>query len=242
MKNSFAIIQENIELCKNIFKMTLAIDTEPKPGQFYMIKSLNGDYLLPRPISVHDYYDGKLVLLYRISGHGTEMISKMTKGNELQLLGPLGNGFDLEEINGKTAIIGGGIGIAPLLYLLKKLDTKNIDVFLGFKDDVYTVTEFKNACSSVSVVTEDGSTEKKGFVTDFIDYEKYDTVITCGPDIMMEKIIKTCVEKNIEVYASLEKRMACGVGACLGCVTKTVEGNKRVCKDGPVFKGRDLIL
>src|SRR5665647_1189435 len=111
MKNSYAQIIENYQIEKNVYKLTLDIDTDPNPGQFYMIKSLNGDYLLPRPVSVHDYKDGKLTLLYRISGHGTEMISKMRNGNELQLLGPLGNGFENEKFKGKIAIIGGGIGI-----------------------------------------------------------------------------------------------------------------------------------
>lgn len=242
MKTSLSRIIENIEISSGIYKMTIAVDTKPVPGQFYMVKGLNGDYLLPRPISVHDYCDGNLVLLYRVSGHGTDMMSKMNDNMEVQLLGPLGNGFDLEAIKGKTAVIGGGIGTAPLLYLAKEMKKADMDIFLGFKDIVYSIEDFENTGKNVIVATEDGSVGKKGFVTDCVDYDKYKTVITCGPDIMMNKIIKTCVDYKIDIYASLEKRMACGVGACLGCVTETINGNKRVCKDGPVFKGSELVI
>lgn len=242
MKTSISRIIENIKVAEGIYKMTLDVDTKPLPGQFYMVKGFNGDYLLPRPISVHDYYDGKLVLLYRISGHGTDMMSKMREETEVQVLGPLGNGFDLEAIKGKTALIGGGIGTAPLYYLAKEMKKADMDIYLGFKDIVYSIEDFESTGHSVTVATEDGSVGTKGFVTDCVDYDKYRTVITCGPDIMMNKIIRTCVDHKINIYASLEKRMACGVGACLGCVTETVNGNKRVCKDGPVFNGKELIL
>ncbi|SHI35610.1 dihydroorotate dehydrogenase electron transfer subunit [Dethiosulfatibacter aminovorans DSM 17477] len=242
MKTSLSRIIENIKVAEGIYKMTLDVDTKPVPGQFYMVKGLNGDYLLPRPISVHDYYDGKLVLLYRISGHGTDMMSRMKEDTEVQVLGPLGNGFDLEAIKGKTAVIGGGIGTAPLYYLAKEMKKADMDIYLGFKDIVYSIEDFENTGHSVTVATEDGSVGTKGFVTDCVDYDKYRMVITCGPDIMMNKIIRTCVDHKIDIYASLEKRMACGVGACLGCVTETVNGNKRVCKDGPVFNGKELIL
>ncbi|MDP3387903.1 MAG: dihydroorotate dehydrogenase electron transfer subunit [Eubacteriales bacterium] len=242
MKTSITKILENNRICENIFEMVAASDIKPLPGQFYMIKGLNGDYLLPRPISVHDYQDGKIRLLYRVSGHGTNQISRMKADDEVQILGPLGNGFDVESLNGKIAIIGGGIGIAPLLYLVKNIETQKPDVYLGYKDDTFCADRFRPYCKELTVVTEDGSTGQKGYVTDFVNISDYDIVITCGPDIMMEKILRECGEKNIEVYASLEKRMACGVGACLGCIVNTKDGNKRVCKDGPVFSGRDLTV
>ncbi len=242
MKTDITKIIENKQICENIFEMVVVTDIKPLPGQFYMIKGLKGDYLLPRPISVHDYQDGKIRLLYRVSGHGTDQISRMKVNDDIQVLGPLGNGFNIELLNGKIAIVGGGIGIAPLLYLAKNIASQKPDIFLGYKDDTFCLEGFRPYCSELTVVTEDGNIGQKGYVTDFVNISDYDIVITCGPDIMMEKIIRACQEKNVVVYASLEKRMACGVGACLGCVVNTIEGNKRVCKEGPVFSGRDLMV
>ncbi|MBV1758623.1 MAG: dihydroorotate dehydrogenase electron transfer subunit [Dethiosulfatibacter sp.] len=242
MKTDITRIIENKQICENIFEMVVATDIKPLPGQFYMIKGLNGDYLLPRPISVHDYQDGKIRLLYRVSGHGTDQISKMKVNDDIQVLGPLGNGFNIELLNGRIAIVGGGIGIAPLLYLAKKIASKKPDIFLGYKYHTFCVESFRPYCNELTVVTEDGNTGQQGYVTDFVNISDYDIVITCGPDVMMEKIIRACQEKNVVVYASLEKRMACGVGACLGCVVNTIDGNKRVCKEGPVFNGRDLMV
>lgn len=242
MKNDMSKIIENKHICDNIFELVVLSDIVPLPGQFYMIKGLNGDYLLPRPISVHNYQDGKLRLLYRVSGHGTDQISRMKVNDNIQVFGPLGNGFDIALLNGKIAIVGGGIGIAPLLYLMKNIESKKPDVYLGFKDETFCLEGFGPNRNELIVVTEDGNTGHKGYVTDFINVKDYDIVITCGPEIMMEKIIRACLEKNVEVYASMEKRMACGVGACLGCVINTKNGNKRVCKDGPVFNGTDLTV
>lgn len=242
MKTEITRILENNLICDSIYELAVTTDIRPLPGQFYMIKGLNGDYLLPRPISVHDYEDGVLKLLYRVSGHGTNQISRLKKGDNIQILGPLGNGFDVEVLKGKIAIIGGGIGIAPLLYLAKTIASQNPDIYLGYKNYTFCVKSFEVNCDKLTVVTENGCTGKKGYVTDFVNVGEFDSVITCGPDIMMEKIIEECAEKNIPVYASLEKRMACGIGACLGCVVSTIDGNKRVCKDGPVFSGRDLML
>ncbi|HAE43774.1 MAG TPA: dihydroorotate dehydrogenase electron transfer subunit [Clostridiales bacterium] len=242
MKTEITKILGNNLICDNIFEIVVAIDIRPLPGQFYMIKGLNGDYLLPRPISVHDYEDGVLKLLYRVSGHGTNQISRLKKGDNIQIFGPLGNGFDVKLLKGKIAVIGGGIGIAPLLYLAKNIESQNLNIYLGYKDDTFCVESFEVNCDKLTIVTENGCAGKKGYVTDFVNVGEFDTVITCGPDMMMEKIIRECVEKNIPVYASLEKRMACGIGACLGCVVSTIDGNKRVCKDGPVFSGRDLMI
>jgi dihydroorotate dehydrogenase electron transfer subunit len=166
-------------------------------------------------------------------------VSRMKKGDEIQVFGPLGNGFDITSLKGKIAVIGGGIGIAPLLYLTKKIG-KNSDVFLGYKDSVYIAEEFEKYSNNTIIVTEDGSVGKRGYVTDYVDFEKYDVVVTCGPEIMMNKIIDKCKEKKIKCYVSLERRMACGLGACLGCTVETVNGNMRACKDGPVFSSEEL--
>ena len=237
-----AKVISNQKICENIYEMVIPGQIKPLPGQFYMVKGIDGQYLLPRPISVHDYENGNVKLLYRLTGVGTHQLSRMMSGQSVQVFGPLGNGFDLSLIKGKVAIIGGGIGIAPLLYLSKSLPVNTVDLYLGFKDETYCINQFKNIHSSIYLSTEDGSLGHKGYITDLVQWDQYDTVVTCGPDLMTYKIIKICREHNIKVFASLEKRMACGIGACLGCVVKTTSGNQRACKEGPVFDGNMLVI
>ena len=240
MKKETVRIISNNRISEKIYKDTVFTETRPEPGQFYMIKGEDGSYLLPRPISVNDYEEGKLSFVYRTEGKGTTEISRMLPASKIQIFGPLGNGYDLSQITGKTAVIGGGMGIIPLYYLAKNIS--KADIYLGYRDDTFCCEKFKSTNNNIIVTTEDGSFGEKGFVTDYVDYSRYDTVITCGPEIMMNKVIKEALSKNISVFASLERRMACGIGACLGCVVKTKNGNKRACKDGPVFSGKDLIL
>jgi dihydroorotate dehydrogenase electron transfer subunit len=232
-------ILENKLISNKIYRLTVEFVDEIKPGQFFMLKTLDNSFLLPRPISINDVNDNLITLLYRVEGIGTTVVSRMKKGDEIQVFGPLGNGFDITSLKGKIAVIGGGIGIAPLLYLTKKIG-KNSDVFLGYKDSVYIAEEFEKYSNNTIIVTEDGSVGKRGYVTDYVDFEKYDVVVTCGPEIMMNKIIDKCKEKKIKCYVSLERRMACGLGACLGCTVETVNGNMRACKDGPVFSSEEL--
>lgn len=232
----------NEHVIQSIYRMSVDFAGEQiRPGQFFMLKTLNNEFLLPRPISVNDADDSSVTFLYRAEGAGTVVMSEMRPGDRLQVFGPLGNGFDVQTLKGRTAVVGGGIGIAPLLYLIKKLGA-TADVYLGFKDETYEVAEFEAYAKNVIVVTEDGSSKKKGFVTEWIDYSQYDNVAVCGPEIMMNKVIAASLKAGVDCYASLERRMACGVGACLGCVAETVSGNRRVCKDGPVFSGAELIL
>lgn len=233
-------ITENKSISNKIYKLSAEFTGDIKPGQFFMIKTLDNSFLLPRPISVHDVNESEVAFLYRTEGVGTTKISTMAVGDELQLFGPLGNGFDVNKLQGRVAIVGGGIGIAPLLYLSEKLCNK-ADIYLGFKDCVYTVDEFKKYSGRLWIVTENGCIGEKGFVTDFIDYKKYDAVVTCGPEIMMNKIMLSCKEHGVKCYVSLERRMACGMGVCLGCTVMTKYGNKRACKDGPVFSVEELI-
>jgi dihydroorotate dehydrogenase electron transfer subunit len=234
---------QNKHITEDIYEMQLKFENrEVNPGQFFMVKSLEGSYLLPRPISVYDY-DGKILkLLYKVVGKGTKIFSKLIKEEKVQVLGPLGNGFSLQDIKGKVALIGGGIGIAPLNYLVKNLRTFEIDTYLGFKEKTYSLDNFEEFSQKLVVATESGSYGKKGFVTKFVNWEYYDTLITCGPEVMMNKIIKIGKNKSIKTFASLEKRMACGIGACLGCSVKTTGGMKRACKEGPVFLGEELVL
>ncbi|MGD9568232.1 MAG: dihydroorotate dehydrogenase electron transfer subunit [Sedimentibacter sp.] len=233
-------IVENNFITDRIYKLLVEFNGEINPGQFFMLKTLDDSFLLPRPISVNDVQENTVTFMYRTEGVGTTKISTMKAGDELQLFGPLGNGFNLNELHGKIAVIGGGIGIAPLLYLTKKLN-KKAHVYLGFKDCVYCVEEFEELVAETVVVTEDGHKGETGFVTDFIDYASYDAVVACGPEIMMNKIVNSCKEKNVKCYVSLERRMACGMGVCLGCTVLTKNGNKRACKDGPVFNSEELI-
>lgn len=228
-------------ITQNIYKLSVEFSDKIKPGQFFMLKTLNDEFLLPRPISVYDSEEGSVSFLYRVGGKGTNIISKLDKNDEIQILGPLGNGFDTKYLlNKKVAIVGGGIGIAPLMYLTKKLN-KKADVYLGFKDFVYCVDEFEKNCANLWTTTEDGSVGEKGFVTEIIDYSKYDVIVTCGPQIMMDRLMNECENHNIECIVSLEKRMACGIGVCLGCSIETKNGMKRVCKDGPVFNSSELV-
>jgi len=242
MKVLISKIIENIIISNRIYRLTAEFKDEIKPGQFFMLKTLDNSFLLPRPISVNDVNKNTVTFLYRTEGIGTTKISSMRENDEIQIFGPLGNGFDINELNGKIAVVGGGIGIAPLLYLTKILGKKT-DVYLGYrdKDNVYIENLFQQYADKTVIVTEDGSIGEKGFVTDYIDYEKYDVVVSCGPEIMMKKIMKNCMENNVKCYVSLERRMACGMGVCLGCTVETKNGNKRACKDGPIFSIEELI-
>jgi len=235
-------IIENIAISNRIFRLTAEFKEEIKPGQFFMLKTLDNSFLLPRPISVNDVNENSVTFLYRTEGIGTTKISCLRENDEIQLFGPLGNGFDINKLKGKIAVVGGGIGIAPLLYLTRILGQK-ADVYLGYKDkdNVYIENLFQQYADKTVIVTEDGSIGEKGFVTDYIDYEKYEALVTCGPEIMMNKIVKSCMENNVKCYVSLERRMACGMGVCLGCTVETKNGNKRACKDGPVFSSEELI-
>lgn len=233
---------KNKSISTGIFKMTLGGTFKGKPGQFYMIRAWQDEPILWRPISIHDINDNSIEFLYKLEGKGTKILSKIKSEEEVEIMGPLGNGFDLENIKGKIAIVTGGIGIAPMNYLIKSIKNINMDIYAGFRDETYCTENFNNLVDNVVVVTEDGSAGEKGDVTDYFHPEDYDLVLCCGPEIMMDKVILMCREKKIPLYVSMEKRMACGIGACLVCTCKTRFGNKRTCKDGPVFKGEDILL
>ena len=234
----------NEHLTSDVFKLILKEDVTPKPGQFYMIGLEGRDIFLKRPISVYDMDPdlGQLSLLCANVGKGTSYMSKLKKGDIVDIVGPLGNGFDIKNISGKVALVSGGIGIAPFMNLVKNIEQVSFDLYSGFRSDTYCTNEFEQYVDNIYISTDDGSTGHKGFVTDLVDPCKYDLVITCGPEIMMKKVIAMCKKDNIPSLASLENRMACGIGACLVCSCKTVEGMKRTCMDGPVFKGEELIF
>ncbi len=230
----------NEKIVPGIYKMVVEDYNSVKPGQFYMLK-LEGKTLLPRPISICEKNEDTITFLYAVVGKGTEEYIKLRKGDYINLIGPLGNGFNVYENLGRVALVSGGIGTAPMLEVAKKLreynNSSKLDLYAGFRDDTYLVEDINKYADHAYISTNSGKYGHKGFITDILNVENYDTVLCCGPEIMMKKVVDMCKEKNVKIYVSMEKHMACGVGACLVCTCKTKDGNKRTCKDGPVFDG-----
>ncbi len=242
MKQSIFEISENIPLTKSVYKMTLLGDISDitKPGQFVNIK-LDGLFLR-RPISVNDVEGDKLTLIYKVVGKGTEQMSNMVCGETLDILTGLGNGYDISKSGKSPLLIGGGVGVPPLYMLAKRLIEKgeDVSVILGFntKDEIFYEDEFKALGAKVYVTTVDGSYGIKGFVTTAMEGLDYTYTYTCGPEPMLKAVYKA--SKTSGEY-SFEERMGCGFGACMGCSCKTLYGNKRICKDGPVLKKEEII-
>ncbi len=235
-------IISNKKLTESIFEMILKGDTSSitAPGQFINIK-LDGFYLR-RPISICDYDDSTITIIYKVVGEGTEVMSKMNSGEKLDVLCGLGNGFDTSKSLDKPVLIGGGVGVPPMYNLCKKLisEGKSVTVILGFnkKDEIFYEDEFKKLGADVKVTTVDGSYGIKGFVTDALKDTEYSYFYTCGPMPMFKAIESTAVTSG---QYSFEERMGCGFGACMGCSCKTKYGNKRICKDGPVLEREEII-
>ena len=243
MKQSIFEITENLQLTENIFRMKLKGDVSAvtAPGQFVDIRI--EDYYLRRPISVCDVENGEIIIIYKTVGHGTDAMSHMTAGEKLDVLTGLGNGYDLNRSGEHPLLIGGGVGVPPLYMLAKKLKEqhKEVSVILGFNTakEVFYETEFKALGCDVKVTTVDGSYGNKGFVTNaFPLVENYTFTYACGPMPMLKAVYNTAVTDG---QYSFEERMGCGFGACMGCSTKTRNGYKRVCKDGPVFDKEEIL-
>ena len=237
MKQSYFEILTNESLTKDVYKMTLQGDVShiTNPGQFVNIK-LDGLYLR-RPISVNDVCGNVLTIIYKVVGAGTEVMSKMVKGDKLDVLTGLGNGYDLSKSGDTPLLIGGGVGVPPLYMLAKKLieKGKKVTVILGFntKSEVFYKNEFENLGAKVIVTTVDGSAGVKGFVTDGMkEVENYSFFYTCGPEPMLKAVYSATTSDG---QFSFEERMGCGFGACMGCSCKTKYKNIRICKDGPVL-------
>ena len=209
-------------------------------GQFVNIK-LDG-FFLRRPISVCDSEDGILTLIYKVVGKGTEYMSTLTVGEKLDILTGLGNGYDLTASGSKPLLVGGGVGVPPLYKLAKNLikEGKDVTVILGFntKSEIFWKEEFELAGAKVIVATVDGSEGVRGFVTDAMKGLDYTYFYSCGPEPMLKALYNASVTSG---EMSFEERMGCGFGACMGCSCKTVTGNKRICKEGPVLKKEDII-
>lgn len=242
-------------LTDDIFSMWIQADEiagAAVPGQFISVYTKDAGKLLPRPISLCqvDKEKGQLRIVYRVVGAGTSQFSGYQAGDDIEIMGPLGNGFPLERAAGKKVfLIGGGIGIPPMLELARQLDCEKQAV-LGYRDVLFLNDEFEKF-SDVYVATEDGSAGTKGNVLDAIRENglKADVIFACGPTPMLRALKAYAEEHEIECWLSLEEKMACGIGACLACVCKSkeVDGhshvhNKRICKDGPVFAAEEVEL
>jgi dihydroorotate dehydrogenase electron transfer subunit len=231
-----AIVSFNQQLKNNFYLIKIAGKYKADMGQFYMIRKDSQSMFLSRPMSVYDIEKDGIIFLYQVVGKGTSILANCKKGETITINGPYGHGFPF-EVNGSIALVGGGTGIAPLFFTLKQLRKSNkvdiIDVFLGLEKK----NEFE---STFDDYTDHLTVNYGGFITDYIQYDQYNIIFSCGPEIMMKKIEQQSKIYHIEHYVSMEKRMACGVGACLVCSCRTKEGNKRICKDGPVFRGRDI--
>ena len=248
-ENAVVISQEM--LADGIFSMWLRTEASQMavPGQFISMYTNDGTKLLPRPISICeiDKEEGALRVVYRVTGEntGTKQFSECKPGDTIPVIGPLGNGFPLEKAEGKKAfLMGGGIGVPPILELAKQLNAAEKQIVMGYRDANTFLKEQFEANGTVYVSTEDGSVGTKGNVMDAIRENGLtaDIIYACGPTPMLRAIKNFAEENGIECYISLEEKMACGIGACLACVCKSKEKdhhtnvhNKRICKDGPVF-------
>lgn len=236
MKQGIYTIAENGALTRDVYRMVLAGDTSAMtmPGQFMEI-SLPG-FFLRRPISICDYDESTITLIYKVVGQGTDAMAKMRAGETLDALTGLGHGFDVEKSGESPLLVGGGVGVPPLFHLAKKLIAagRTPTVILGFNkaDEIFYRREFEELGARVLVTTVDGSEGIKGFVTDALP-EHFSYVYSCGPMPMLRALYRATQGTGGEF--SLEERMGCGFGACMGCSIMTKNGSRRVCKDGPVF-------
>ena len=241
MKQSLFTIVSNEALTDCVYKMVLAGDTSAitAAGQFVNIK-LEGMFLR-RPISVCDYDETTLTIVYKVIGKGTEAMSKMTEG-QLDILTGLGNGYDLSLAGDKPVLLGGGVGVPPMYNLAKKLVAmgKQVSVILGFntQSEIFYEDAFKALGCQVTVTTVDGSYGTKGFVTTALEAMDYSYFYTCGPEPMLKAVYKASKTSG---QMSFEERMGCGFGACMGCSCKTLTGYKRICKEGPVMKKEEIL-
>ena len=242
MKQGIYTILENVKLTDTVMRMSLLGDTSDitASGQFINIK-LEGKYLR-RPISICDYDDEKIVIVYKIVGVGTEQMAELSVGDKLDVLVGLGNGYNTDKSGEKPLLIGGGVGIPPLYNLCKKLIANGVTptVILGFNtaNEIFLKEDFEKLGVKTIITTVDGSFGVKGYVTDAMKKIDYTYFYTCGPMPMFKAIEATAVTSG---QYSFEERMGCGFGACMGCSCKTKYGNKRICKDGPVLEREEII-
>ena len=244
---SHELIQPDIRLLRAFWPDAEHI---PHAGQFFTLRAWAAGEapFLSRPISVHKW-DAKthtVEFLYQVIGEGTGKLAALQPGDTFQLTGPMGNGFDVPALTAqykKIAVVGGGIGTAPMYPLPRELAAAGVkpDVFFGFRSQPYCMEKYRSIANLVKVSTDTGEVGFHGFVTQLYDPADYDVVLVCGPTVMMRNAARLCAEKGTPCFVSLEKKMACGIGACLGCTCETKSGEgKSVCKNGPVFDAAEV--
>ena len=242
LDQQFCTVLENKPLTALVWQLKLQADTKSvtAPGQFVNLK-LEGLYLR-RPISICDWDESSLMLIYKVVGEGTQQMTTLKPGDTVDTLVGLGNGYNTAKSGETPVLLGGGVGVPPMYGLAKRLlaEGKQVSVILGFntRDEIFYENEFKALGATVYVTTADGSYGTKGFVTDVLKTLTYSYFFTCGPMPMFNAIEKTAVTSG---QYSFEERMGCGFGACMGCSCKTKYGNKRICKDGPVLEREEIV-
>ena len=260
MKQIQAKILENKEIGSGFFKMRIAstyLAKASRPGQFVEVKcGKETDPLLRRPIGVNRVVKGGIELLYEVVGRGTELMSGMKKNGMCDVIGPLGNGFNIPSRSGISILVAGGNGVAPLLFLAEELAKKRREIYVLIggcsKSHILCEKDFKNTGAKVLISTEDGSKGCKGLVTCLLsdllcssttDARTPSTIYACGPTGMLKTVSRIARDNRVPCQVSLEERMACGVGVCLGCPVKvrTAHTYKMVCKDGPVFNAEEIM-
>ena len=254
-KKERAVVYRQTQIAAGIYDMWIdtSLANQARPGQFISVYTQDQSALLPRPISICevDKENGRLRIVYRVAGKGTGEFATYKSGHRIDVLGTLGNGFPLEEAKEKKVfLMGGGIGIPPMLELAKEIDKAlSKDIIVGYRNKELFLAEDLKKYGTVHIATEDGSVGVKGNVMNVIEQEGLyaDVIFACGPMPMLRAIKAYAQEKGIPAYISLEERMACGVGACLGCVVKTKEidhhshvNNARICTDGPVYLAEEV--
>lgn len=253
-RESAAVVEQR-QIAADIYSLwirTERIAEEAVPGQFLSLYSKDDSRMLPRPISICEIdREGKRIrMVYRVAGQGTEEFSRLQAGDHIEVLGPLGNGFPLNTGKKKAVLMGGGIGIPPMVQLARELKTEEVQVIAGYRDELFLTDELA-AGGGLCIATEDGSAGTKGNVLDAVREQGVtaDVIYACGPKPMLRAVKAYAQEKGIECWISMEERMACGIGACLACVCQSKEvdshthvHNKRVCKDGPVFLSTEVEL
>lgn len=247
------MVLENIKISDSYYLLKLKSEKSialAKPGQFYMLQCKNKSTLLRRPISLHYISKNKNIIefYYEVKGEGTKDFKNIKSGEIINLQGPLGNGFDIQVEKKNIVVIGGGMGMAPMKFLIDILSKKNNVTFISGgrnKNSIKILENFNLETIKTIITTDDGSLGIKGNVTvpllSLLKEMKVDKIYACGPSIMMKHIMNIADSKNISCEVSLEERMACGVGACVGCSILTKNGMKKVCKDGPVFNSKIII-
>ena len=228
-----ATVISNEAVSKDFYLLKAAGQFNGRMGQFCMLRAWGEYPVLSRPISIFDCDEESISFLFKVVGQGTELLAQLKAGDTIDVQGPYGNGFP--AVSGKVALVGGGIGVAPLCLTAKKMKEQGnaVDLYLGFTEEALLREQYEAVCDKLTV-------NVGGYITDDINPEEYDYIMTCGPHIMMKILAQKVKGTKAQLYVSMENRMGCGVGACLVCTCKTSGGNKKVCKDGPIFKAEEV--